>query len=131
MINSKILVVDDEIKACQLLSKFLSSNGFSVQIASNGQEALIKAMEFKPNCILLDVRMPQGGVKLLTRLREELPETIIFMVSAIIEANHEFLAKGAHSCIDKPVNMEALLSTIRQALNISTTPRGGEISGRL
>jgi two-component system, NtrC family, nitrogen regulation response regulator NtrX len=118
MLNSKIMVVDDEIKACQLLSKFLSSNGFSVQIASNGQEALIKAVEFKPNCILLDVRMPQGGVKLLTSLREELPDTIIFMVSAIIEANHEFLEKGAHSCIEKPVNMGALLSTIRQALNI-------------
>ena len=59
MQNSKILVVNDEIKTCHLLSRFLSSQGFLVQIATSGHEALIKTVDFQPNCILLDVRMPQ------------------------------------------------------------------------
>jgi two-component system, response regulator, stage 0 sporulation protein F len=118
MANSKILIVDDEIKVCQLFSRFLSNNGFIVQTANNGREAQIKAEEFKPNCVLLDVRMPQGGVQLLSCLKAKLPESVIFMVSAIIEENQvgEYLENGAHSCIDKPVDMKALLDAILQAL---------------
>jgi DNA-binding response OmpR family regulator len=117
MICEKILVVDDEIKACRLLSKFLSNKGFLVETALDGSEALMKADEFRPNCILLDIRMPQGGLALLSDLKAKLPESIIIMVSAIIEENQEqdYLEKGAHSCIDKPVNLEMLLETILQA----------------
>ena len=57
MAQSKILLVDDEIKTRQLFSRLLSNQGFIVQTASDGEKALIKANEFQPNCILLDVRM--------------------------------------------------------------------------
>lgn len=114
----KILVVDDEIKACRLLSKFLLNKGFLVETALDGREALMKADEFRPNCILLDIRMPHGGLELLSELKEKLPESVIIMVSAIIEENQEqdYLEKGAHSCLDKPVDLEVLLETILQAL---------------
>ena len=116
--KQKILVVDDEIKACQLLSRFLTKRGFSVQIASNGRDALIKAVEFKPNCILLDVRMPQGGSELLSSLKLKLPESIVFMMSAFIEVDQhqDYLGRGAHACINKPVDLVLLLNKIRQAL---------------
>ena len=67
MIKSKILLVDDEIKACQLFSRFLSNQGFVLQTASDGQKALIQADEFQPNCILLDVRMPMVDLRKLNR----------------------------------------------------------------
>ena len=120
MKTPKILVADDEIKTCRLLSRFLFSHGFSVEFALTGNEALIKAVEFEPHCILLDIRMPQGGPELLSSLKTKLPESIVFMVSAIIEDNQEedYLERGAHSCIDKPVNLEMLLDAIRQALNL-------------
>ena len=87
MAQSKILLVDDEIKTRQLFSRLLSNQGFIVQTASDGEKALIKANEFQPNCILLDVRMPHGGLGLLSRFRKKFPDSIIIMVSAIIEPN--------------------------------------------
>ena len=112
MIKSKILLVDDEIKACQLFSRFLSNQGFVVKTASDGKKALIQADEFQPNCILLDVRMPYGGLGLLSRFRKKLQDSIIIMFSAIIEPNHvrDYLDKGAYSCIENPVNMGILLT---------------------
>ena len=118
--QSKILVVDDEVKACQLFSRFLSSQGFLVQTASDGKEALIRVDEFQPNCILLDVRMPHGGLDLLSCLRAKLPDSIIIMVSAIIEVNQadEYLNNGAYACIEKPVNFGDLIQQIKQGLKL-------------
>jgi DNA-binding response OmpR family regulator len=120
MTKSKILLVDDELKICQLLSRFLTSQGFLVQTAFDGKMAMVKAEEFQPDCILLDVRMPHGGLELLSCLRKRLPNTRIIMVSAIIEAGEvdDYMSEGAHACIEKPVNFEFLLQKIRQALNL-------------
>jgi DNA-binding response OmpR family regulator len=116
----KILLVDDEIKVCELFSRFLSKQGFSVQTASDGKMAMVQAEEYKPDCILLDVRMPYGGLELLTRLKIKLPETIIIMVSAIIEVNQleDYINKGAYTCIEKPVNFDDLLMQINLALKL-------------
>ena len=109
MAQSKILLVDDEIKTRQLFSRLLSNQGFIVQTASDGEKALIKANEFQPNCILLDVRMPHGGLGLLSRFRKKFPDSIIIMLSAIIEPNQvrDYLDEGAYACIKKPVDMRA------------------------
>ena len=119
MVQPKILVVDDEAKACQLFSRFLSNQGFAVQTASDGKMALTKLDEFQPDCILLDVRMPHGGLELLSSCRKKLPDAIIIMVSAIIEPSQvgDYLAEGAYACIEKPVDMNILLEKIEQALN--------------
>ena len=119
MAQSKILLVGDEIKTRQLLSRLLSNQGFIVQTASDGEKALIKANEFQPNCILLDVRMPHGGLGLLSRFRKKFPDSIIIMVSGIIEHNQvrDYLGEGAYACIKKPVDMSILLEKIEQALN--------------
>ena len=119
MAQSKILLVVDEIKTRQLFSRLLSNQGFIVQTASDGEKALIKANEFQPNCILLDVRMPHGGLGLLSRFRKKFPDSIIIMLSAIIEPNHvrDYLDEGSYACIKKPVDMSILLEKIEQALN--------------
>jgi DNA-binding response OmpR family regulator len=118
MVQAKILVVDDEIKACQLFARFLSSQEFLVQTASDGKDALAQADEFQPDCILLDVRMPHGGLELLTQFRKKFPDSIVIMVSAIIDPGQKenYLAAGAYACLEKPVNMNALLEKIEQAL---------------
>ena len=118
-VQRKILMVDDEVNACQLFSRFLSNQGFAVQTASDGKMALTKLDEFQPDCILLDVRMPHGGLELLSSCRKKLPDAIIIMVSAIIEPGQvgDYLAEGAYACIEKPVDMNILLEKIEQALN--------------
>lgn len=120
MTKSKILLVDDEVKICQLLSRFLTNQGFLVQTASDGKIAMIRAFEFEPDCILLDVRMPHGGLGLLSRLRKKLPDSIVIMLSAIIEAGQvrDCLNQGAYACIEKPVSFDDLLQQIRQALKL-------------
>lgn len=114
MAQSKIQLVDDEIKTRQLFSRLLSNQGFIVQTASDGEKALIKANEFQPNCILLDVRMPHGGLGLLSRFRKKFPDSIIIMLSAIIEPNQvrDYLDEGSYACIKKPVDMSILLEKI-------------------
>lgn len=118
MEKSKILLVDDEVKTCQLFSKFLVKQGLDVQTASDGKMALFKADEFRPDCILLDVRMPHGGLELLARLRKKLPKSIFLMMTAITEVGQkeEYLQEGALACLEKPVNLNELLETINKAL---------------
>ena len=119
--QQKILLVDDEPKVRELFSKFLTSQGFSVQTASDGKMAVVQAEKFKPDCILLDVMMPYGGPELLTCLRKKIPDSIIIMLSAIIEVNqeHDYLNNGAYACIEKPVKFNKLLKHINQALDLN------------
>jgi DNA-binding response OmpR family regulator len=116
----KILLVDDEAKVCELFSRFLTKQGFLVKTASDGKMAIVKAEEYKPDCILLDVRMPHGGLELLSCLRTKLPDSIVIMVSAIIEVNQEddYINNGAYACIEKPVNFGDLLQQIKQGLKL-------------
>ena len=81
---------------------------------------MLKAEEFRPECILLDVRMPHGGLGLLHRLRKKFPEIVIIMVSAIVKGDQgsDFLNAGAFACIEKPVNLEDLLEKICQSLHL-------------
>jgi two-component system, NtrC family, response regulator AtoC len=118
--KSKILLVDDEIKTCKLFSKFLIKQGFDVQTASDGKMAMVKADELLPDCILLDVRMPYGGLGLLMRLRKELPGSVIIMMSAFtaVDQMGSFLNEGAYACIEKPVDLNDLLETIKKALKL-------------
>ncbi|NIQ04153.1 MAG: response regulator, partial [Nitrospinaceae bacterium] len=76
--GSRILVVDDEKKACANLRKFLEKKQFEVGIAHNGLEALDLLEEFQPDCILLDIRMPDlNGVECLKRIKSRLPDAQI------------------------------------------------------
>ena len=120
MNQPKILLVDDEPKVRELFSKFLTDQGFSVQTASDGKMATTMAEKYKPDCILLDVMMPHGGVELLSRLRKKFPDSIVIMMSALIEVNQEvdYLNNGAYACIEKPVRFNELLRHINQALKL-------------
>lgn len=112
--ESRILLVADEIKTCQIFSRFLSSRGFLVETALDGAKALVKADEFKPHCVLLDARMSRGGPTLVVRVRKQLPDAVIIVMSPVIAPGHveDYLSKGAHVCIEKPVDFSVLLNTM-------------------
>ena len=120
MQKSKILVVDDEIKTCELFAKFLMKQKFNVTTASDGKMALVRADEFQPDCLLLDVRMPYGGLGLLSQLREKLPGSPVIMMSAFIEVRQmaDYLNEGAFACLQKPIDLNSLLEKIKEALKI-------------
>lgn len=57
----KVLIVDDSALMRKLFTQLFEKEGFIVQVARNGEEALTKAVEFEPDCITLDINMPGNG----------------------------------------------------------------------
>jgi len=107
----RVLVVDDEPDAVELLREFLAGKGYEVLTASNGEEALQKVKEERPHLILLDVRMPKvNGLEVLKRVREIDKEVGIIMVTAVNEeeTGREALQLGAFDYITKPLDLKYL-----------------------
>lgn len=108
---ARVLVVDDEPDAVELLQEFLTSKGYEVITASNGEEALRKVKEERPHLILLDVRMPvMNGMDVLRQVRQFDQEVGVIMVTAVNEeeTGREALKLGAFDYIVKPLNFEYL-----------------------
>ena len=107
----KVLVVDDEPQAVELLEEFLTAKGYAVVEASGGEEALRRLKEERPHLMLLDIRMPvMDGLEVLRRAREIDREVGIVMVTAINEESmgREALRMGAYDYITKPLDFDYL-----------------------
>jgi len=107
----RVLVVDDEPDAVELLTEFLRAKGYEVITASDGEEALRKVKEDRPHLILLDVRMPRlNGMEVLRRVREIDREVGVIMVTAVNEeeTGREALKLGAFDYITKPLDLKYL-----------------------
>lgn len=114
----KVLIVDDEPDIVELLEYNLEKEGYQVETAGNGREALNKLEKgVRPDVILLDIMMPQlDGIE-TARLIRQLPdfrETYILFLTARSEEYSEVAAfeVGADDYITKPVKMRALVSRI-------------------
>lgn len=107
----KILVVDDEYLICELLHEFLSMQGYQVTTATNGQEAISKFDEIKPNVVILDIKMPGvSGIEVLRKINKMNSDTTIIMLSAFGGSNivKESLLIGANYYLEKPIDFEQL-----------------------
>ena len=126
-----VLVVEDEIPLLTLLRYNLEKQGFRVEEASDGQEALLRVAEAKPDLVLLDWMLPSlSGLEVCRQLRRrpltrDLP---IIMVTARAEDQDAVRALdiGADDYITKPFVMDALLARIRALLrrSASVTAKG-------
>ena len=112
---SKILVVDDEVKACKLLKRFLELKGYEVIVSNNGEDAIEKVKNEKPDAILLDIRMPgMNGTEVLKRVREFDKDIGIIMVTAVKEESvgKAALMLGADEYMTKPIDFNYLETSI-------------------
>jgi DNA-binding response OmpR family regulator len=108
---AKVLVVDDEPEAVELLVEFLSSKGYEILTATSGEEALRRVKEDRPHLVLLDIRMPKmSGLEVLKRIREIDPEMGVIMVTAVNEEDvgRQALELGAFDYIVKPLDLKYL-----------------------
>lgn len=117
----RILLVDDERDIIEFLTYNLKKEGFLVQSAVNGKEAISKAVAFKPHLILLDVMMPgMDGIEACDELRKipELEKTLIAFLTARGEDYSQIAGfeAGADDYITKPVKPKVLLSRIKALL---------------
>ncbi|OGQ91162.1 MAG: hypothetical protein A2289_00930 [Deltaproteobacteria bacterium RIFOXYA12_FULL_58_15] len=116
-----ILIADDSAVFRDLEAKVLETHGYHVIHASNGAETLRKAVEEKPDLILLDIQMPvMDGVQTLALLKKQ-PETKdipVFVVSTIgrVKDREILLKGGADEFISKPINIREMLLRIQEHL---------------
>jgi twitching motility two-component system response regulator PilH len=114
----KILLVDDSKTELHVLSELLSKKGYQVRTAENGEEAMRRLQEEKPDLILMDVVMPgQNGFQLtraITRDPVFANVPVIICTSKNQETDRVWgMRQGARDYVVKPVNPEELLSKIK------------------
>ena len=119
----KLLIVDDEIEICDFLKSFFEERNFDVKTASSGQAALDVAEQFKPNVMLLDIKMPgMDGVQVLGNVKKKYPHTKVIMVTALETRDkiEECLRLGADNYITKPLSLEYLENDVREKIESLT-----------
>jgi two-component system nitrogen regulation response regulator NtrX len=117
--SQRILIVDDEAGIRQALKQVLEYEKLVVRVASSGGEAITLYPEFKPHLVFLDVKMAGlDGLETLTRLRSLDPRAQIVMISGhgTIATAVEATQRGAFDFLEKPLDSDRLLVTVRNAL---------------
>jgi two-component system nitrogen regulation response regulator NtrX len=120
MTAHRILVIDDEAGVRDALKQVLAYEGHEVRVAGSGGEGLTLYPEFRPHLVFLDVKMAGlDGLDTLSRLRELDPTATVVMISGhgTIATAVEATQRGAFDFLEKPLDSDRLLVTVRNALN--------------
>ena len=118
--GKKILIVDDDQSILQTLKLILQSEGYTVETAETGGEAIEKSKAQQYNLALLDIRLPDmEGTKLLTKMRSGTPRMRRIMITGYssLESALESLNNGADAYIEKPIQPRQLLDIIKDKLH--------------
>jgi DNA-binding NtrC family response regulator len=116
----RILVVDDEPLIRDTLAEFLGQEGFDVQTAAEGGQALVLAQENRFDLAICDIQLPGiDGVELLERLLKISPQTFVLLITAYgtVESAVEAFKRGAHDYLMKPLLFDEVLAKIRHLLH--------------
>jgi two-component system KDP operon response regulator KdpE len=113
-----ILVVDDEPQITRVLKTTLSSQGYAIRTASDGDEALQVMKEWMPDLLITDLRMPHmNGLELCRHVRAKSPLPIIVLsVKGEEKIKVDALDAGADDYVTKPFSVNELLARVRAAL---------------
>jgi CheY-like chemotaxis protein len=114
-----ILIADDNTDSRDALRALLEAYGFAVAEAENGEEAVRRALQSHPDLILMDIMMPRvDGVEATRRLRasKEFRQVPILTLTAMVGSQDMALGAGCDAYLNKPLEIPALLKTIRSWL---------------
>ena len=123
-VKQNILVVDDEAQITRVLKTALSTQGYGIRTASDGDDAIQLMKSWMPDLIVTDLRMPHmDGLELCRHVRKEsrLP-IIVLSVKGEETIKVEALDAGADDYITKPFSMNELLARVRAALRRASAP---------
>jgi DNA-binding NtrC family response regulator len=116
----RILVVDDDETIRTTMKAILQDEGYIVDLAATGKEAIQKTTEKNYNVALLDIRLPDmEGIELLKLLKDGIPRTRKIMVTGYPSMQNAISAlnKNADAYLLKPVDIEKLLATVKQQID--------------
>lgn len=118
MLDTKILVVDDDLNICELLRLFMENEKYQVKTANDGAEGVMAFKMFEPDLVLLDVMLPKkDGWQVLREIREMSSKPVI-MITAKGEVFDKVLGLelGADDFVVKPFDMKELSARIKAVL---------------
>jgi DNA-binding NtrC family response regulator len=120
--TARILVVDDDDSLRRVMKMQLEEAGYVVTLAADGADAcrLLQSQEF--HLIITDLRMPTGGLELLSFLQREGMQTTVIVVTAFgtVETAVEAMRRGAYDYVTKPLDFDALLLVVHRAIERQT-----------
>jgi two-component system response regulator HydG len=115
----KILIIDDEVNVALLLSKFLTRNGFEVQTATTGNNALEYLKSGDYSLVLCDFRLEDtDGREILKSIKTQYPNTGVIIITGYsdIKMAVELIKMGAYDYITKPLYPDEILNTVNKAI---------------
>jgi two-component system alkaline phosphatase synthesis response regulator PhoP len=118
MSRSKILLVDDEPKVCELIKAYLVKDGYDVIIAADGKTAIEQAQRHKPDLILLDLNLPElDGLEVCRTIRRQSNVPIIMLTARDEETDKIVgLELGADDYVTKPFSPRELVARVSAVL---------------
>jgi len=131
MSNPTVLVVEDEESFVEALKVGLKREGFRVEVARDGEEALAMFDLVQPDVILLDVMLPKmSGIDVCRQLRKKTMTPIIMVTAKGAEIDTVVgLEVGADDYVTKPYRLRELVARMRAVLRRVPQNQGGELSG--
>ena len=118
--SRRVLIVDDEAGIRQALGQLLEYEGYEVRAAENAVDGIATYEKWRPHLVFMDVKMAGiDGLEALKRLREIDPSAIVVMISghATIQTAVEATQRGAYDILEKPLDTDRILVTLRNALS--------------
>lgn len=121
-LSRRVLVVDDEPAIVELLTDILTMEGHGVDVADNGEAALLKMNEVKYDSVITDIKMPEmDGRELhrqICRIDPGLAERVIFITGdTVSQDTWRFISSTGNSCLVKPFDLEELRKELQRMLN--------------
>jgi two-component system, NtrC family, nitrogen regulation response regulator NtrX len=120
MSQANILIVDDEPNILKTLSRALTLEGYTVDLAESGEATLARLGDHQYDVIMLDVKMTPGvsGIDALKEIRHRSPDQLVVMMSghSTIETAVQATRLGAYDFLEKPLSIEKILLTLENAL---------------
>lgn len=119
--EKKILIADDEPDILEIIQYNLRAEGYDVYTAKDGDEALVRAKQIKPDLIILDIMMPKkNGVEVCEILRTQpaFKDTLIIFLTALSDESSQMKGfdTGADDYVNKPISPKLLLSRVNALL---------------
>jgi DNA-binding response OmpR family regulator len=124
MSATRVLVVDDEPMVREVLARYLEKEGYAVEIAEDGERALLAYAKEQPDLVLLDLMLPRvDGLEVFRRMREQAPTAVIMLTARGEETDRIVgLELGADDYITKPFSPREVVARVRTVLRRSAPP---------
>ncbi len=119
-----ILLVDDEVDYIKTLSERLAIRGYENRVAHDGEGALQKIAQERPDIVILDLKMPgMNGMEVLRKINESPEKILVIIVSGHGTDREEEEAEqlGVHSFMKKPVDIDVLIENVQDAFQFLGT----------